>query len=568
MRNALRNKKRRRKSIIFLIIAFVTFLVQMFIWNVFLKPSGASQVSVLNEGWDVEYNDIRYTYIKLSDLRGLIGHSTLRGDRIVLSRRVSDLNTYNSPTLMFETRFSAWEVMVNDRVLASKHYNAYANDEFIGCENNFVSIPPYKAPINLKIELFVAEDGAYNFFEPLAVGSYMDILMYGVYNHVFIFLISAFLIIFGLMFFAISVGFKSDLPEIDMQIYSSLLFILLGVWFLAQFKILDIIMDTHGHQTEIEFIALYLMVPVMYLAMGSMQSYLKNKLFLSFFITGSSIPFLLIALHFAGITHINRMLTIFQLDALVLIVFMLIMLIIDTKQGRVTSSQLIQIIGASMLANSFIFNMLFYFLEMLGITEQIRLSKEAVPVGAMCMVFATLVNYQIYIADSFARKKENESLAHLAYADGLTGIPNRSRYEKFLDDLQAGEEDYCIISIDLNGLKKVNDTEGHIMGDRYLSEFTKTLENCFKWKGFIARIGGDEFVAILQGEYLNSADELIKNLNFALSNMNKRDPSINRSAATGYAFRHEAEGNDWNSVYLLADERMYKKKSEMKSEKR
>ena len=567
MRNGLRNKKRKRKSIIFLVVAFVTFLMQMAIWNGFLKPSGVSKVSVLNEGWDVQYNDTTYSYVKLSDLRKLVGHTTYRGDKIVLSRRVSDLNSYKEPTLMFETNFSAWEVMVNDRVLDADYFDEYKNDKFIGCGTNFVSIPSYKAPVNLKIELFIAEDGAYNYFEPLYIGSYMDVLMFGVYQHVFTFLFSAFLIIFGLMFFAISVGFKSDLPEIDMQIYSSLLFILLGVWFLAQFKILDVIMDTHGHQTEIEYIALYLMVPVMYMAMGSMQSYLKNKLFLSFFITGSSIPFILIVLHFAGIAHINRMIIVFQLDALVLIVFMLIMLIIDSIHGRVTNSQLIQIIGANMLAIAFIFNMLFYFLEMAGITKQISLSKETVPLGAMCMVFATLVNYQIYIADSFARKKENESLAHLAYADGLTGIPNRSRYEKYLDDLQAGEEDYCIISIDLNDLKGVNDTEGHIMGDKYLSEFTKVLENCFKWKGFIARIGGDEFVAILQGDYLNAADKLIDRLNTELDNLNKRDPSIKRSAATGYAFRHETNEGDWNAVYLLADERMYKKKSEMKGEK-
>ena len=564
MRTGLRDKSRRRKTILFLVIAFVTFLLQLRVWDGFLKPSGASRVTELNEGWDVKYNDTDYAYVKLSDLRGLIGTSTFRGDKIVISRRVSDLNEFKNPTLMFESRYSAWEVIVNDRVIGAKHFEQYLAGDFIGCENNFVSIPSYKAPVNLKIELFVAEDGAYGFFGAPVIGGYMDLLMYSVYNHVFIFLISAFLIIFGLMFFAISLGFKSDLPEIDMQIYSSLLFILMGIWFLAQFNVLDVVMDTHGHQTEIEYAALYLMVPTMYMAIGSMQSYLDNKVFLAFCCIGSIIPVALIVLHVVGMLHINRGILLYQLDAFVMIVFLLTMLIIDAKNGRVTNSQLLQIIGETMLALSFVFNMFFYVLEVAGISQQIMLSKKVVPIGTMCMVFATLVNYHIYIADSYARKMENESLAHLAYADGLTGIPNRSRYEKYLDDLQAGDEDYCVISIDLNGLKNVNDTMGHIMGDRYLSEFSKALEDCFRWKGFIARIGGDEFVAVLNGDYINFADQLIEKLDASLEALNKKNPSIQRSVAAGYAFRHEVEGDDWNSVYLLADERMYKRKVSMK----
>lgn len=102
------------------------------------------------------------------------------------------------------------------------------------------------------------------------------------------------------------------------------------------------------------------------------------------------------------------------------------------------------------------------------------------------------------------------------------------------------------------------------MGDRYLSEFTKALNDCFSGEGFIARIGGDEFVAALTGENLGQAEEFIERLNKALDDLNRTDPLIYRSAATGYAFRHEADGTDWNSVYLLADERMYINKARMK----
>ncbi len=556
------------KRVVSLAIAFATFILVMVLAHIFIAPDGIKRVNVLKDGWTVSYNDTVYTDVSLPDLRNLIGNPTFRGDRIVLSHEVTGLSDYEAPTLLFETNFSAYTVTCGHKVIRSVFYELYEKGAFIGSDNNYVLLPTFTEPVILEIELLVSEDGAYGYYNSPVLGSYMDVFLYTIYENIFIFMSSAFLVIFGIMFLAIAVGFKSDLPEINMQMYSALLFIMLGIWSLTQFRVADMFMDTHGHQTEIEYISLYLIVPLMYMTMGSMQNYLKNKLFLIFATIGTLIPVVLIALHYMGLVHINRLLFVYQLDALGLVIFMVTMLVRDISNRRISGSQLIQLIGATALAVSFVFNVFFYFLEVNGVSEQIMLSKKAVPIGTMCMVFATLVNYNIFITESYARKKEYDSLAHLAYADGLTGIPNRSRFEKYLNDLWDMEEDYCVISIDLNGLKVVNDTLGHLMGDKYLSEFTEVLVDCFKEKGFVARIGGDEFVAILRGENMSMADELLKKLDQSLEDINKKDPSINRSAASGYAFRHEADKKDWNEVYLLADERMYKNKADKKSQRK
>lgn len=454
--------------------------------------------------------------------------------------------------------------MCDGEAIDEYYFDKYESGSYIGCDNNFVALPYTGEPVTIEIELLVSEDGAYSFYESPILGGYMDVLMCLVYNNFFIMLTSAFLIIFGIMFLAIALGFRSDLPEMDMQIYSALMYIVLGVWFLAQFKLLDEFIYTHDHQTEIEYISLYLVVPLMYMVMGSMRGYLNDKVFIAFSTVGSVVAVLPIFLHFTGLVHINRMLTVYQADAAILFIFMVVMLVKDSRQKKLTPSQILQLTGQATLSLSFIFNVFFYYIEVAGISEQIMLSKKAVPMGRMCMVFATLVNYQIYISESYARKVEHESLAHLAYADGLTGIPNRSKYEKYLSDLAETGEDYCIISIDLNGLKTVNDKQGHLMGDKYLTEFGMVLDKCFSDKGFIARIGGDEFVAVLNDEYLNQGDYLIQSLNRELDALNIKDPSIHRSAASGIAYRHETDTPEWNAVYLLADERMYTNKSNMK----
>jgi diguanylate cyclase (GGDEF)-like protein len=247
---------------------------------------------------------------------------------------------------------------------------------------------------------------------------------------------------------------------------------------------------------------------------------------------------------------------------------MISMLIRDIKTGKITNSQAIQLAGMIALTISFAINVFFYYLEVAGVYEQILLSKVAVPVGALCMVFAALINYYIYISDSYARKKENASLAHLAYADGLTGLPNRSKFEQYLTDLDKSDKNYCILSIDLNGLKSVNDRSGHLIGDRYLLEFSKALRKSAPEDGFIARIGGDEFVMILTGNSLNKAEDVATKLSRELELYNAADKRIKRSAALGYAYRHEAAGADYHDVYLLADQRMYANKSAMKTRAR
>ncbi|WP_026525494.1 MULTISPECIES: GGDEF domain-containing protein [unclassified Butyrivibrio] len=555
-----------RRKILFLTISFISFLLLTLIGHFWMSPSGIEKVSVLSDGWDVRYNDVEFTDVSLPALRRLIGSATQKGDHIVLENKVEGLGIYTAPTLLFESRFSAWRVTCNGKLVGEHNFDLYEINEFIGCEDTFLNLPSCggaEASVII-IEYLVSEDSAYNFYESPVIGEYMDVLLYAVYSNMFVFMTSAFLMIFGLMFFAISIGFRSDLPEMDMQIYSSLLYIMLGVWFLTQFRLMDIFLDTGGHQTEIEYISLYLLVPLMYMVMGCMQDYLKDKVFLFFSVSGTVISLSLIAIHFMGLVHINRMLMVYQINALAMCVLMIVYLVRDSINHRITNSQIIQLAGETVLALSFFFNVFFYYLEVAGISEQIMLSKKAVPLGAICMVFATLVNYRIYISDSYASKVEHQSLARLAYEDDLTGIPNRSRYEKYLTDLGKTDEDYCVVSIDLNGLKSVNDTKGHLVGDKYLSEFTEAFTGCFGKSGFIARIGGDEFVSILRGDDLDMADELIQRLDGALLEMNKKDPSMERSAAAGFAYRHETNGSDWNSVYLLADERMYKKKSGMK----
>lgn len=549
------------KKIFYLLLSFMTFILIMLIGHYFLKPTDYDQVQVLDEGWLIYYNDDIYENVRLSELRKIIGNGANKGDIIMMVHPNVDVSSYTNPSMVFESKFSAWMAFSGTKLVGKEFLEDYRNREFIGSKNNFVMIPRTYNSTTIRISLIVAEDGAYSYYEAPIVGDYDNIVKYVLYNNLFVIMISAFLIIFGLMFFAISLAFRSDMSEINMQIYSSLVFVALGIWFLTQFKQLGLFIDVGNHETEIEYISLYMVVPLMYLVMGCMRNYLKNNVFKFFLGIGAVIPLVLILMHYSGIMHINQTLFVYQIDAMLLIVFMFVMIIvIDARYHRISQSQYIQLIGQISVAVSFIFNIFFYYMEVMGFSKQIMLSKIAVPIGTMCMVFATLVNYNIFISEFFARKNEYESLAHLAYTDELTGLANRSKYEKYVSLISEEKNDYCIVSIDLNRLKKVNDELGHLMGDKYLAEFAQALENTFGQAGFVARIGGDEFVAVLTDENMRKVDDLADELANCLDELNKLDNTFIRSAAVGYAFRHECTEESENEIYLIADERMYKNK--------
>ncbi len=87
----------------------------------------------------------------------------------------------------------------------------------------------------------------------------------------------------------------------------------------------------------------------------------------------------------------------------------------------------------------------------------------------------------------------------LAYLDRLTGLPNRRYLERHL----AGRNDndkhsrQAVLAIDLDGFKPVNDTHGHAVGDRVLTAVARRIASVIGERGLLARVGGDEFVAVL-----------------------------------------------------------------------
>jgi diguanylate cyclase (GGDEF)-like protein len=102
---------------------------------------------------------------------------------------------------------------------------------------------------------------------------------------------------------------------------------------------------------------------------------------------------------------------------------------------------------------------------------------------------------------SDARVAHAQQVEHLAYHDGLTGLPNRSLFSKLLAQSIAEAKRHtrqlAVAFLDLDRFKQINDTLGHEAGDQLLKEVATRLQGCVRGSDAVARLGGDEFVVLL-----------------------------------------------------------------------
>lgn len=160
-----------------------------------------------------------------------------------------------------------------------------------------------------------------------------------------------------------------------------------------------------------------------------------------------------------------------------------------------------------------------------------------------------------------------ETYKREANVDPLTGILNKRAYDLAVADLEKTEKPYAIVMIDMNDLKTINDKYGHDKGDISIKTLASNIRRCFK-DSAVFRIGGDEFVVIMNGDDLDIRDSLIgrfRDENRRAAKNKSKEPWEVPIAACGYALYDPKSDDCVASVFKRADEDMYQHKIKMKS---
>jgi len=127
---------------------------------------------------------------------------------------------------------------------------------------------------------------------------------------------------------------------------------------------------------------------------------------------------------------------------------------------------------------------------------------EILDIGVVCDETGTVTHYVGVFTDISELKETQARLEKMAHYDHLTGLPNRALFASRLEEAMASVTRHgnllAVALLDLDRFKPVNDAHGHEMGDRLLIEIAQRLDACMRTGDIVARIGGDEFVLLIQ----------------------------------------------------------------------
>lgn len=181
------------------------------------------------------------------------------------------------------------------------------------------------------------------------------------------------------------------------------------------------------------------------------------------------------------------------------------------------------------------------------------------PQGVILLLLTLILQYAV-----ISNTRDSLRIAQLTYykdTDSNTKVYNKNKYEEMITRYYPGVDRLAVIFFDLNNLKKVNDEIGHAMGDYIIQKLASVIREQSGNFRRVYRVGGDEFVMVLESPFAGEAELIIAAVKEALALHNETGP-VAISTAAGFAY---GKGSNILEVVKEADEKMYENKKFIKN---
>lgn len=192
---------------------------------------------------------------------------------------------------------------------------------------------------------------------------------------------------------------------------------------------------------------------------------------------------------------------------------------------------------------------------------QIILLFGIIPTAIILFILAIMLQYTV-----ISNTRDALRIAQLTYykdTDTNTKAYNKNKYEEMITKFYPSVDRLAVIFWDINNLKPVNDKLGHAMGDYVIKTFASIILSLGNDTRRVYRIGGDEFVMILENPSKNEAEEILAQARKLIREHNEQN-TIEITSAMGYAY---GNGQDILEVVKEADKNMYENKKMMKAQR-
>lgn len=569
------------------IISFIVmFLITVTTIAVFMSMTAAKRVDSdeieLDDGWSVTINGKEYDNVTLSKFRFKMCN---RGDVLTLRHIVPRYDIISLPTLEVYTTHSAIKVYLDDEVIYTYGQRLYDENKLLGYGEHFVSMPYGANSKWLTVEMTVSEDNVFNGVKAMKLLDGNSAMVKDLSGKKVNLSIAMFLIVFGVIIMVLSMLMLRRAVNFVQTFCIALFSFLIGCWTLCNNDLIEYFTTDLLMKSYLEYYSLYILpLPLTYYFRDKIDVRSNPKWLKVYFwgIIAAEIVYIASAviLQEANLVHLPQILVGSHILMILTIVLILMISVIDIKVRKQRPT--IVMIGFLIAIAIVIVELIRFNIEkyITGFTKNAYSSDTCFAV--LIIVISMLLDYGNKTSKSLYENAQRAVLEQMAYMDELTGLGNRRMCEKKLTELEEKEMSsdsvYAIVSLDLNFLKRTNDTYGHKKGDELIKSFSDVLSNVFSLYGTVTRTGGDEFVVILDDITEEKVKSLLAQMLEQMEEKNKSASDVILSTAYGYAMKWEIPSKQEKTeeiklkvmdigpraVYRIADDRMYENKRKSK----
>ncbi len=520
----------------------------------------------LDDAWDVTIKGEVYPNVLLTDFPF---PPVEKGDEIIMERTLPSDWELIEGALRFYVRHCAVKMYIDSEPVYTYGYDRLTQGKTLGSGYQFIKFPDSYKGKTFRIHLYSAEDHAFAKFDAIKLYEWehaYPALM--VENRLPLFC-GCFLLLFGLIANVITIFALVGSIKYIRLFCISIFSICMGLWTLSYYNVMAIFGMPLYSISLINYLALYLApIPLtVYMHHEIMNLGWKplEVFYRLFFVTETTAIFAMITLHGFDIAHMAGTLKYMQVIFAAGLLFFFVVLLLNVKFSKVANR--LSVFGMLIVMLCIAYDMVGYnFMRYLG--NDFFNVRGVSSSGIMIFICILFLSFYIEMTQSMMQQKERDFLIKRAYTDELTQLHNRRYCMEYMNKLKEERDfKYTVLCFDVNNLKTVNDTCGHAKGDLLIRSAAEVIAKTFEPHGFVARVGGDEFVAVIRTADETEISLLVEQFLQDIADKNRTVTDMNLSIAYGYACGSQSE-HDIEKVYQVADDRMYEKKRKMKGSAR
>lgn len=544
---------------IFLLILFFCFIV---LPTYFVTSSSLVRCKsyTLDNNWDIRVNQTLYENKTLSTFRFDMCN---RGDYVIYETKLPlEAGGIIEPILGFYSMHSVIHIYLDHELIYSYGVDDYKAGNFVGYGSHNIPLPKSYVGKTLRIELLITENRAFNGQDPLTIKDGRYFILEKISANRLQFAVSFFLVICGVLFMIFSIIHIREANNFVERFCISTFSFLIGIWSLCNSDLISLIIPDLTKTVQIQYMCFYTFtIPFTYYfkprIMQENRPHYQKVIFITLLVIEVFVAAVSITCNTLNVFHFPSFTMISHVLLLLVVAFVILLFITDVQEEtysrNVLLSFLLATIGISL--ELFRFNIAKY---LSGVTNHTY--GSLICYSSLLVACSLLYDYERSVSKHVEEDVQQELLLEFAYSDSLSGLSNRRKCEETLKLFTDLSTPYLVISLDMNFLKKINDTYGHHVGDAMIKDFSQILQETFGTFGTVGRMGGDEFIVILPNMNAEQVREKLKQMEEQIEQHNCSSKEYPLSCAYGFALSEEGNDSDFFAAYKLADERMYENK--------